>query len=311
MQRRLAGVAGELSGGVQDAVAQPLRFAELVLAVEREQLRPHHHVVPGERELKPRRVRLEGVERQVAGAGRLRVLIRSSTCACWRCVASSSARSVSAWSVMKHRKRWPRPPPTRASEPPPSPPGSRRARSRRSTAPPAAPSRPTRPRRTTTAAQPTRRDPTRTGNHPRASQSSGRTPAPDHAPNGAPGCHRARRTDRRSDRPIGDQRQQPGPRLRGQILAVCLDMYGPDTRTSHHRQGEPPERGIYDSQPRSSLAQADVSARSPRQSHSANDESRLGSSKLSHGPDRSRGSRQRRRLPVTWSATAVDRSPER
>ena len=58
-------------GDVQDPVVQPLRFAELVLAVEREQLRPDHHVVRGEREFEPRRVRLEGVERQAAAAGRL------------------------------------------------------------------------------------------------------------------------------------------------------------------------------------------------------------------------------------------------
>ena len=66
-----AGVAGELPGDVQDPVAQPLGLADLVLAVEREQLRPDHHVVRGERELEPRGVRVEGVERQVVGAGRL------------------------------------------------------------------------------------------------------------------------------------------------------------------------------------------------------------------------------------------------
>ena len=74
VQGRLAGVAGELSGDVQDAVAQPLGLAELVFAVEREQLRPDGDVVRGERELEPRGVRFEGVERQVAGAGRLQRL---------------------------------------------------------------------------------------------------------------------------------------------------------------------------------------------------------------------------------------------
>ena len=71
VQRELSGVAGELSGDVQDAVAQPLGLADLVLAVERELLRPDHHVVRGEGELEPGGVRGEGVERQVAGARRL------------------------------------------------------------------------------------------------------------------------------------------------------------------------------------------------------------------------------------------------
>ena len=69
-----AGVAGELPGDVQDPVAQPFGLADPVLAVEREQLGPDHHVVRGERELEPRRVGLEGVEGQVAGAGRLQRL---------------------------------------------------------------------------------------------------------------------------------------------------------------------------------------------------------------------------------------------
>ena len=69
VQRGPAGVAGELPGDVEDPVAQSLGFAEPVLALEREQLRPDHDVVRGKCELEPRRVGLEGVERQVARAG--------------------------------------------------------------------------------------------------------------------------------------------------------------------------------------------------------------------------------------------------
>src|SRR5204862_4418402 len=65
-----AGVVGELAGDVQDPVAKPFGLAGAVFAVEREQLRPDGDVVRGERELEPRRVRLEGVEREVGGAGR-------------------------------------------------------------------------------------------------------------------------------------------------------------------------------------------------------------------------------------------------
>ena len=63
VQCGLAGVAGELSGDVQDAVAQALGFGELVLAIERELLGPDGDVVRQQRELKPRRVGLEGVKR--------------------------------------------------------------------------------------------------------------------------------------------------------------------------------------------------------------------------------------------------------
>ena len=64
----MSGVAGEVPGHVQDAVAKSLGFVYLVLAVEREQLRPDHHVVGSKREFQPRGVGGEGVERQVAGA---------------------------------------------------------------------------------------------------------------------------------------------------------------------------------------------------------------------------------------------------
>ena len=70
VQRDPAGVAGELSGDVQDPVAQPFGFTGAVFAVEREQLRPDGDVVRGEGEFEPRGVRVEGVERQVGGAGR-------------------------------------------------------------------------------------------------------------------------------------------------------------------------------------------------------------------------------------------------
>ena len=61
-----ATVAGDLAGGVHDPVAQPFRFADLVLTVEAEQLRPDHDVVRAQREFEPSGVRLEGVEREVA-----------------------------------------------------------------------------------------------------------------------------------------------------------------------------------------------------------------------------------------------------
>ena len=70
MQRGRAGVAGQLSGDVQDAVAQSFRFADFVFAVERELLGPDRQVVCGERELEPRGVRGERVEREVRAAGR-------------------------------------------------------------------------------------------------------------------------------------------------------------------------------------------------------------------------------------------------
>jgi len=71
VERGAAGVAGELAGDVQDPVAKSLGLADLVLGVEREQLRPDGDVVRGERELEPRGVRRERVEWQVGGAGRL------------------------------------------------------------------------------------------------------------------------------------------------------------------------------------------------------------------------------------------------
>ena len=43
--------------------------------------------------------------------------------------------------------------------------------------------------------------------------------------------------------PIGDQRQQRAARPRRQARAVRPDIYRFDTPTSHHLQGEPPERG--------------------------------------------------------------------
>lgn len=48
MQGDPGGVAGELRGHVQDPVAQPSRLADLLFAVEREELCPDHHVVRGE-----------------------------------------------------------------------------------------------------------------------------------------------------------------------------------------------------------------------------------------------------------------------
>jgi hypothetical protein len=77
-----AGVAGDLPGDVQDAVAQPLGFADGVLAVEGQQPRPGEDVVSKQRQLKPRGVRPGGAEWEVSGTGGLRVLKRSSTSAC-------------------------------------------------------------------------------------------------------------------------------------------------------------------------------------------------------------------------------------
>jgi hypothetical protein len=155
--------------------------------------------------------------------------------------------------------RVPRPPPTPAREPPPPPPGSPQALTPRSRASPAAPSRLTRPpeRRALTrerreirhaptairqhhrqlAEHPPRRMPTATLTHARqrVAQTAGQTHA------------------------IRDQRQQHRPRPRAQTTAVRRHIYRSDTSTTHHLQGEPPERG----DPRLDIqilpAQADVS----------------------------------------------------
>ena len=74
MQGAPACVAGELPGDVQDAVAQALGFADLVLAIEHEELCPDHDVVREQSELEPRGVRLERVEREARGTGRLQRL---------------------------------------------------------------------------------------------------------------------------------------------------------------------------------------------------------------------------------------------
>jgi hypothetical protein len=64
-------VEGDLSGDMQDAAAQPLGFADGVLTVEGQLLCPGGDVVGDQRELKPRGVRLEAVEQETPGAGRL------------------------------------------------------------------------------------------------------------------------------------------------------------------------------------------------------------------------------------------------
>ena len=102
-----AGVAGELPGDVQDAVAQPLGLADLVLAVEPELLGPDDDVVRDDRELEPRGVRVEGVEREVRGAGRLQRLDAVLDLGVLAVRTSSAAISASGWSVMKHWKRCP------------------------------------------------------------------------------------------------------------------------------------------------------------------------------------------------------------
>jgi hypothetical protein len=63
VRRDAARVAGELAGDVQDPAAQPFRLADLVLVLERGQLRSDHDVERGELKLEPRRVGIERVER--------------------------------------------------------------------------------------------------------------------------------------------------------------------------------------------------------------------------------------------------------
>jgi hypothetical protein len=53
---------------MQDAAAQPLGFADGVLTVEGQLLCPGEDVVGDQRELRPRGVRLEVVEREMPGA---------------------------------------------------------------------------------------------------------------------------------------------------------------------------------------------------------------------------------------------------
>ncbi len=66
-----AGVAADVPGDVQDPVAQSFGFADAVLCVERQSLRPDDYVMAAERELEPCCVGGEGVRRQVVGAGGL------------------------------------------------------------------------------------------------------------------------------------------------------------------------------------------------------------------------------------------------
>ena len=60
--------------------------------------------------------------------------------------------------------------------------------------------------------------------------------------------------------PPSHQRQQRRPRPRRQARAVRPHIYGPETATSHHLQGEPPERGERRLDTAILPAQADVSA---------------------------------------------------
>ena len=103
-----AGVAGELPGDVQDPVAQPFGLVRSGARRRGEQLRPDDDVVRAQRELEPRGVRLEGVEGQVAGAGRLE---RLDAILDVRRAGGGGPRARrcpgSVWSVMKHWKRCP------------------------------------------------------------------------------------------------------------------------------------------------------------------------------------------------------------
>lgn len=63
------GVPGDVTGDVQDPVAQAFGFADLMLGAEGELLGKDDDVVREQRELEPRRVIGEAVEREVAGAG--------------------------------------------------------------------------------------------------------------------------------------------------------------------------------------------------------------------------------------------------
>ena len=74
VQDGCACVTGELSGDVQDSVTQPLGLGDPMFAVEGELLGPDDQIVGVERELEPRGVRLERVEREVRDAGCFQVL---------------------------------------------------------------------------------------------------------------------------------------------------------------------------------------------------------------------------------------------
>jgi len=66
----LAGVAGQVCGDVQDAVAQPFGFAHAVFTIEAELLGPDRDVMRGQRELQPRGVGRKRVKRQMRPARR-------------------------------------------------------------------------------------------------------------------------------------------------------------------------------------------------------------------------------------------------
>jgi len=71
MQGGAPGVAGDLSCDVQDAVAQPLRFVDGMLAGEGQLLCPDMDVVSQQGELQPCGVCLKGLEREMPGTGGL------------------------------------------------------------------------------------------------------------------------------------------------------------------------------------------------------------------------------------------------
>jgi len=71
VQRKLAGVAGEAAGDVQQPVAQALGFADAVFAVEEQLLGPDGQIVRDQRGFQPRLVGRERGEREVAQAGAL------------------------------------------------------------------------------------------------------------------------------------------------------------------------------------------------------------------------------------------------
>ena len=186
------------------------------------------------------------------------------------CSVRPPAPSRSAHRSRSHRSREspaqaPHPHPTRGHEHPPWPPGSRPVRSRRPTAPPAAPSRRTphpEQRRLAGERRQVRHAPAAVGQHHRQ--------IAEHPPRLVPRTPLPRAPERvaqptsQTDT-ISDQHQQRGPRPRGQTSAVRPDIYRLDTPTSHHLQGEPPERSDRLFASRILPAQADVSGPLARQ----------------------------------------------
>ena len=104
---------------------------------------------------------------------------------------------------------------------------------------------------------------------------------------------RARKRPRKhvaETQPLRHERQQRGPRARAQTGAVRPHIYRPNTATSHHLQGEPPERGDRRLDTAILPAQADISAPRPARAPALTDESRLASPGMRKTRDKRGGS---------------------